>query len=232
MSTPWQDEYNGTKLHRLSSGVYSFETSRVSLDADGAPNAYNEDDSLGLDLHANAGYPNGNWRDILVCDPGNPAKPYWQSSGLFAGYFIGMTALSDGKQPETDPARYVDATAVPYIVFPGPFHNMAGTGSTGDLAMIRNQRTGVESSAIVADVGPDEPLGEMSLKLAVNLGGQNPDPKNGHGAPVGPFRYVIFPRSRATPKWPLPVVQIDSRARACLAAAGGWSAIDRLYSAD
>jgi hypothetical protein len=59
---------------------------------------------------------------------------------------------------------------------------------------------GQESAAIVADVGPrNDPLGEVSIRLAENLGGHNVNPRNGAGMPTGRFAYVVFPRSKATP---------------------------------
>jgi hypothetical protein len=227
MTRPWNDIYNGVHLYRLSAGAYTYTTSHIGIDADGAPNAYHENDSQALDYHANALYPRGAWQDILVPDPAAPARPYRQPAGPYAGYFVSMTALSDGTKQGIAPGKYVDATAIPYIVFPRHFHEMTGTGGVGDLAMVRNLRTGDVSAAIVADVGPaDAALGEVSIKLAANLGGTNPNPKNGHGAPVGPFRYVLFPRSHTTPRWPLSLPDIEQRGASLLAGIGGWAAVD------
>src|SRR4029077_2822205 len=104
----------------------------------------------------------------------------------------------------TDPGRYVDSTKVPYLVFPSTFHALKGTGTMGDLAVARNLRNNNVTAAIVADVGPPHaPLGEVSIRLAEDLGGVHVNPRTGAGMPKGPFLYVLFPRSLSTPAWPL-----------------------------
>lgn len=218
--------WKGTALQRFpGSRAYAYRTGRISVDADGAPNAYHPQDR-GLDALANAGYPNGGWHSVLVADPADPAKPFVQRTGAFAGYFLSATTLQDRSRAATDPARYVDATAVPYIVFPGGFYAMAGTGRLGVLGLARNLSTGETSPMIFADVGPrDHPLGEISVKLAENLGGRDVNPRNGRGAPAGPFAYVIFPGSEATPPWPLSAEELQRRTEAELARIGGWDAV-------
>src|ERR1700755_1936318 len=105
---------------------------------------------------------------------------------------------------KTDPGRYVDSTTVPYIVFPGAFNQQKGTGTLGDFGIVRNLRTSAITVAIVADIGPlHAPLGEVSIRLAAQRGGSQVTPRNGHGMPKGPFLYVMFPKSHATPKWPV-----------------------------
>jgi hypothetical protein len=222
-STPWMT-YHGVDLFQVPhSTVYFYTTPHMAIDADGAPNAYNPDDS-GLDALGNAEYPNGHWRSILVPDPRNPATPYVQPAGdPFPGFFVAMTSLQDGTKAATDTRRYSDARTVPYVVFPGGFYRAHGTGATGDLVMVRNKNTGKTSAAIIGDIGPPhDPLGEVSVGLAVNLGGHNPNPRNGHGAPDGPFEYVVFPGSRGDPSWPLTLAEIQERASALLTQIGGW----------
>lgn len=218
--------YKGVALHRMDGGTaYTYRTVRIAIDADGAPNAYEPHDR-GLDALGNAGFPNGGWRSVLAADPANPSRPYVQKSGEFAGYFVSMTTLADPRAAATDPARYVDARNVPYVVFPGRFLGMPGTGRLGVLGMARNLVTGQASPMIVADVGGrDAELGEMSVKLAENLGGQDVNPRNGRGAPRGPFAYVVFPGSEAVPPWPLDAGRLRTRAEAELAKAGGWDAV-------
>ena len=229
MATPWMT-YRGVGLFRPAGmSAYAYETGRMELDADGAPNAYHPDD-IGLDALANAGYPGGGWRNVLVQDPANPARPFVQRTGPTAGYFLSKTSLFDPAGAVTDPATYVDSVAIPYIVFPGDFYNLTGTGVMGDFVVARNLRSGEVSAAIVADGGPaDAELGEVSLGLATALGGTNPNPRNGAGKPRGPFRYVVFPRSFVSPKWPLSRQQIEQRALGCLATAGGWTTFDALF---
>ncbi len=55
--------------------AYICVTSRVSIDADGAPNAYHPDNP-GLNHYGNASWPDQSWwPDVLVPDPAKPAKP-------------------------------------------------------------------------------------------------------------------------------------------------------------
>jgi len=220
--------YNGLQLSRLpDETAYLFQTAHKAFDADGAPNAYHPD-NIGLDNTANAGWPNSTWwPDVLVPDPADLSKPYVQPDGPFAGFFIARTTLSDASLPETDIRKYVDATTVPYLVFPGAFSAMRGTGFIGDLGFAINRATGDSSAFIVADKGPtNADLGEMSIALAEALGGRNVNPRNGAGAPRGEILYILFPRSvqqRAKP-WPLDAASLDAKARALLEAAGGIDA--------
>lgn len=218
--------YEGVELFRPAGSAYTYTTARMEIDADGAPNAYHPADT-GLDALANAGFP-GHWRGVLVADPANSNRPFVQPSGPTAGHFVSMTALQDSVSPETDPKKYADATRIPYIVFPGAFHQLNGTGVMGDFVMAKNLNDGKVSAAIVADIGPsDAALGEVSMALVTALGGTNPNPRNGAGKPRGPFRYVVFPRSHKTPKWPLTAAEIEHDAQSLLAA-GGWAAFDNL----
>ena len=221
--------YNAVDLFRpAGSTAYTYKTARMEIDADGAPNAYHPDDHSGLDDPRNAGFPNGGWKDVLVADPGNPAKPFVQPAGPTAGFFVSMTALQ-GAGAVTDPKKYVDAVQIPYLVFPANFHALKGTGTTGDFVMAKNLNNGKVCAGIVADIGPAaDPLGEVSVALVAALGGVNPNPRNGAGKPPGPYRYVVFPRSHKAPKWPLTAAQVDQEAQGLLAAAGGWNAFETL----
>ncbi|HEV2855874.1 MAG TPA: hypothetical protein VHC97_24005 [Thermoanaerobaculia bacterium] len=224
-AVPFQ-AYRGTQLFRFpESTAYFYVVNRMSIDADGAPNAYHPQDT-GLDALANAGFPNGAWRSILVVDPRRADRPFVQPDGEFAGFFVSMTTLQDRTLPVTDVRRYVDATRVPYLVFPGAFFAMRGTGDFGDLGAARQIESGKESAFIVADAGPrNDPLGEVSIRLAESLGGRNVNPRNGTGAPRGPFVYVVFPRSKSQPPWPVTAEQLQQRVQELLTALGGWERI-------
>jgi len=220
-ATPWI-QYDNLRLFRVPAGsAYVYATSHMAIDADGAPNAYAPDDA-GLDALANAGFPAGNWQAILVPDPLDHGSPFVQASGPFAGFFVSQTALQDSSKRLTDPARYVDATAIPYIVFPGNFLKLPGTGTLGDVGLAFNLNNGKSTPFIVADVGPSAAeLGEVSIKLAEALGGTEVNPRTGAGIPEGPTAYVVFPHSHATPKWPLSLGDLTTRAAAELARCGG-----------
>lgn len=223
--------WKGVDLRRhAEKDAYIYVTSRVSIDADGAPNAYHPDNT-GLDHYGNAGWPNESWwPDVLVPDPADPARPYVQPDGPFKGYFVTKTTLADRSSPATDPAKYVDATTIPYIAFPGGFVGLAGTGRMGDFGYAIHLGSGRASPFIVADVAPrNDPLGEMSLALASALSGNTAvNPRNGAGAPSGDIAYIVFRYSSdasAANRWPLTPDQIRTRVDALLADIGGVEAI-------
>jgi hypothetical protein len=240
----WTD-YRGTPLLRHPSATaYLYATSEVEIDADGAPNAYHPDDVAlncasgtgfkGLDCPANAGFPSAaRWKGILAADPVDPQRPFVQPAGSrFAGFFVSETALQDAAKPATDPARYVDSTAVPYIVFPGAFNKMNGTGLMGDLGYAVNLDSGLHSPFVVADIGPpDAALGEMSIALAAALGGHSPNPRTGAGAPRGKILYVVFPRSVHDHPWPQSAAQLAEHVDALLNEVGGADAATACKSA-
>jgi Fungal chitosanase of glycosyl hydrolase group 75 len=233
---PWS-AYNGLNLRRHANGAYLYKTSHKQIDADGAPNAYHPADVgklcsataglKGLDCPANAGYPNGSfWRDVLALDPNNNAKPYVQVSGPFAGYFVSMTSLSDQSKAATDPNRYVSSTTVPYIVFPGNFNAKSGTGKVGDLGFAINLSNNKKSHFVVAETGPAAAdLGEMSIFLATAMGGVNPNPINGAGAPSGTILYVSFPFSSNAYAWPMTNPQMQTNVYTLLQSVGGEAGI-------
>ena len=223
--------YRGVNCYHVgANGAYAYQTSHVEIDADGSPNAYGPHNT-GLDLNANAGYPQSGWPSCLAADPKNSEQPYVQPDGPFAGFYVSKTSLEDTTRAETDPARYVPATMIPYIVLPASFYRRSGTGMLGDFVAVKNASTGQTSSAIVADIGPfNAPIGEISIALAINLGGHEPNPRSGAGAPVGTFRYVVFPRTHLSPAWPLTLPEIDLHVEAQLSAIGGWDAVDALFN--
>ena len=218
--------YRDTKIWTIpNTRAYFYATGRMAIDADGAPNAYHPEDR-GIDALANAGFPNRGWKSVLVIDPRDPRKPFVQTEGEFAGFFLSKTTLQDPRLPPTDARRYVDSTQVPYIVFPSAFSHTRGTGTMGDLGMALNLETGKESPFIVADAGPrDADLGEVSIRLAENLGGSNVNPRNGSGMPRGRFAYAVFPGSKSNPPWTVSSTDLDARAQALLAGVGGWGRV-------
>ena len=134
----------------------------MTIDADGAPNAYNADNT-GLDDLSNAG-DSRHW-DGLVADENG--TPFVQGPGdPFPGYYVSCTALTDRTKSLNDPRRYVDASKIPYVVLPGDLARDAGA-HLGDFVAVVNMRNGKSSYAIFADIGT---LGEGSIALAENLG--------------------------------------------------------------
>ena len=147
---------------RLPNSQAFFFVSGMTIDADGAPNAYSPDDT-GLDELANAGTP-AHW-DGIVTDPGG--NPLVQNDGdPSPGYYISCTSLSDKTKKFNDQTAYVDASNIPYVVLPREVADRGGA-RLGDFAFVMNLRNGRSSFAIYADIGT---LGEGSVALAKALG--------------------------------------------------------------
>ena len=164
-----------------------FYESGMYIDADGAPNAYNPQNT-GLDDLANAGEP-GHWSALAHDENGDP---YIQGAdSAYPGYYVSTTALSDRTKSSDDPAKYVDATAVSYIVLPHGFSRQMGA-RLGDFAVVLNLRNGKHSSAIFADIGPGDSIGEGSMALAENLAVRSSPRRGGAGHGIV---YMVFPGS-------------------------------------
>jgi len=161
-----------------------FFSAGMAIDADGAPNAYNRDNT-GLDDLSNAGQP-GRWEGLLADEDGNPLVQ--GPDDPFPGYYISCTALADWTKDRLDPTRFVDASRIPYIALPGDLARLAGA-RLGDFAMVFNLRNHRFSFAIFADIGS---LGEGSIALAESLGVWS-DARRG-GARGG-MLYLVFPGS-------------------------------------
>jgi hypothetical protein len=161
-----------------------FLISGMTIDADGAPNAYNPDDT-GLDELANAGSP-ANWNGIVTDRDGNPLTQ--QESDPFPGYYISCTSLSDKTKMFDDPTGYVDASSVPYVALPKDVADWGGA-RLGDFAIVMNLRNAKSSFAIYADIGT---LGEGSVALADDLGVRS---NARHGGESDGILYLLFPGS-------------------------------------
>ncbi len=176
-----------------------FYESGMTIDADGAPNAYNPDNS-GLDDLVNAGTP-GTWEGLAKNSDG---EPFIQGpSDPFPGYYVSATALADRSKAVSDPMRYVDASKIPFVVLPGRLARQL-RARPGDIAVAFNERNGKSSYAVFGDVGPQDRIGEGSVALAENLGIRS-DARNG-GARRGIF-YVVFPGSGNG--WPRTIEEIN-----------------------
>jgi hypothetical protein len=178
------EEHHKVPLWQFADSQAFFFVSGMTIDADGAPNAYHPDDT-GLDELANAGAP-GRWNGIITDRDGNPLVQ--QEGDPFPGYYISCTSLSDETRKFTDPTRYVDASKIPYVVLPEDVADRGGA-RLGDFAVVKNLRNGKSSFAIYADIGT---LGEGSIALADALGIWS-DARHG-GASDG-ILYLLFPGS-------------------------------------
>jgi peptidoglycan hydrolase-like protein with peptidoglycan-binding domain len=212
---------------------YGGKMGKMAIDADGAPNAYNADDT-GIDYLRNAGRP-GNWWGLSCDDSGEPYKQ--GPDHPFPGYYISSTALADGRYKPHDPRRYVDSTKVPYFVLPRNLRHLLpdlGALRRGDLAAVLHvDKPDDIVFAIYADVGPtwgpDHVPGEGSVALAQAL---DHDPfhkgRVTRGISSGVF-YVVFPGS-GTGK-PLPLEDIAGRGRQAFDAWGGRAKLDQALAA-
>jgi hypothetical protein len=177
-------EDNLVPVWRLPGSSAFFFDAGMTIDADGAPNAYNPDNS-GLDDLANAGEP-GHWAGFVSDADGNP---YIQGpDDPFPGYYVSCTSLSDREKKVSDPAKYVDATKIPYIVLP-PQVAAEGGARLGDFALVLNLRNGRSAYAIFADMGT---MGEGSVALAERLAISSDARRGGTAQGV---RYIVFPGS-------------------------------------
>lgn len=203
-----------TPIWQLPGSQAFFFLAGMTIDADGAPNAYHPD-NIGLDDLANAGSP-GHWDGIITDRQGNPLIQ--GPDDPFPGYYVSCTSLSDRTKPPSDPTRYVDASKIPYVVLPRSVAEQAGA-RLGDFALVVNLRNGQSSYAIFADVGT---LGEGSIALARNLGIWSDARQGGRR---GGILYLVFPGSGN--RQPRALEDIDGEAQKLLQDFGG---IEKLTS--
>jgi hypothetical protein len=191
-----------------------FFLSGITIDADGAPNAYHPDNT-GLDDLANAGEP-GHWEGIMTDGNGDPLIQ--GPDDPFPGYYVSCTSLSDRTKRASDPTRYVDASKIPYIVLP---RDVAAQGGArlGDFAVVVNLRNGKSAYAIFADVGT---FGEGSIALANNLGIWSDARQGGRR---GGILYLVFPGSGN--RQPRTVDEIQSETEKLLQ---DWGGVAKLTS--
>ena len=145
-----------------------------AVDADGA-NGQNgnkfayRSDNKGLDDYANAGWPHGGWRNVLI-DHGD-GHPTSDGNG---NWYSSTSYTWRGRPLAT---RYVDATTVPYaVVNPIVRHNATGV-VIGCKARLTYK--GVTIDAVVADVSGSGDIGELSIAAAVALGFKDSSPRTG-----------------------------------------------------
>ncbi|MGY2733886.1 hypothetical protein [Sphingomonas sp. UYP23] len=204
--------YRGLRVDFIDGGYFCrIPVEAVAIDADGAPDAYGPprfDGDLhgcGTDSLTHAGYPDNkhnsipdDWRDILVAD--GKDRPFVTEDG----YHISKTSLQDEAVDDRSPGKFVDASRVSYIVMPSFWIERLGV-ELGDLCLLWHSRLKIRTVAIVADTCPvEEPLGEMSIAAARNIGGRNVSPITGVELPGnGTVHCYIFKKSRPAFVWPI-----------------------------
>jgi hypothetical protein len=174
-----------------------FFTADGDIDADGANGqnggqaAYKSDNS-GSEHLANGGMKivDGkvicahSWaRDIVLLGPDNQPK-------VFEGGIIASTTwYRHMNKPANDPAAYVDAETVPYIVVPSLI--IQGTAGVVRGCKARVTRGDQSVDCVVADKGPRNKIGELSIAAARAIG-LNPSPRHG-GTEQPELFYELWP---------------------------------------
>jgi hypothetical protein len=210
-------------ITRISDAII-FEAG-MAIDADGAPNAY-APRGRGLDRLANA-RRRTRWVGIATNKRGQPLV---QKRGRYRGYYVSTTSLQNSAvRNPANPAKYVDATRVPYIVLPPEvaerFHI-----ELGDLAVVINQQSdpAVFAFAIYADTGPRRKIGEGSIALAEALGLPS-SPRT--GKTDDGVLYVVFPGSGLGPGKLRTLKEINSETAELYEKWGGAHSLQACFAA-
>ena len=174
-----------------------FFTADGDIDADGAngqnggPVAYKADNSGTEDL-ANGGMAihhgkvicaQPGARNIVILGPDNEPRVF--PGGIIAS----KTWYRHRDKDEDDPAAYVDAETVPYIVVPPLIINKTQGVVRGCKARVTRGTKTVD--CVVADSGPSNKIGELSIAAARALG-LNPSPRHG-GTDSPELLYELWP---------------------------------------
>jgi len=187
----------------FSSTIVEEEDGRVhfladaDIDADGAngqnsaPAAYKVDDT-GTELLANGGMKivggkvvcAHSWaRDIVILGEDNQPKVF--PGGIIAS----MTWYRHPRKLPSDPAAYVDAETVPYIVVPPLIIQKTVGIVRGCKAQVTFRSRSVD--CVVADRGPSNKIGELSIAAARAIGLPS-SPRNG-GTEKQEVLYELWP---------------------------------------
>ncbi len=202
---------NNSDIIELDDGSVRFFAG-ATIDGDGAngqfgqPPCYAPDcyDGQTLDVLANAGEP-GNWCGVVTNTGTEKGKPIIQKkTDPCPGAYVSATSLclpgENGKPlPDSSPLKYVDSATVPFIAVPPIIIQEVSRIVLGCHCLVTNSRTGRTTDAVVADIGPSDHLGEISVACARVLGVSTgtTHPANGGGASSATIRYQLFPGKAA-----------------------------------
>lgn len=180
----------------------------ATLDGDGAngqfgqPPCYAPSSYQGptLDVIANAGHP-GNWFGVITDTNDETGTPIVQKDiDPCPGAYVSATSLhlpdENGQPlPRSSPFKYVDSATVPFIVVPPMILNGVAPIVLGCRAVVTNSRNGKSTEAVVADTGPRNHLGEISVACAKAIGipTGTTHAANGGGASSPTIEYQLFP---------------------------------------
>jgi predicted chitinase len=206
--------------------------SKLDVDADGAPRAYHPGDHR---PPSNAG-KSFDWLVNLGSSDRHGIQGEGGAVGPAPGFVISATSLTDNRFPANDTRRYVDASAIPYIVLPGRGFPLPEGGKLkpGCVTCVVDTKTGGYSGAIFADVGPR--VGEASIRLAQRLGLNPFDARRfpkvvgfSGGADDRRFFYLVFYETTVPAPWP--VEDIQAQADALFESWGGMTRLRTIVPA-
>ena len=125
------------------------------------------------------------YRDIVVLGADDHPRVYPN------GLIVSKTAYQYPNTRNDDPAAYVDSETVPYIVVPPVIIQKTAGAVLGCRARATIIGTGQSAEGIVADVGPRNRTGELSIEMARRLG-LDPNPRSG-GTEKPVILYELWP---------------------------------------
>jgi hypothetical protein len=194
----------GRRIIQQNDGSVTFAAG-ATLDGDGAsgqfggPPCYAPASYGGqtLDILANAGSP-GNWYGVVTDQNGNPIVQ--GPDDPCPGAYVSATSLrrlddNGDFLPSSSPFAYVDSATVPFIVVPPMIVRGVAGVVMGCRCVVTNTKNGQSVEAVVADGGPSNHLGEISVACAKAIGiptGKR-HPANGGGASSPSIQYQLFP---------------------------------------
>lgn len=202
---------SGELQQPYSAHPYIDYQTKMVVDVDGAPNTYGPPDKPTLDTLRNAQLKNDATQIVGYVLDENKQPVVQTAHDPYPGYYVSTTAFCDNCDGDNarDPARYIDATKVNYVVL-GSFGHRRGV-RLGDLAAVHCSRTNRTEFAVVGDDG-NQSGGEGSLHLLQELGYPFIDGRDGT-APREEITVRYYPQSNPTQKFFHTQAEIDAEAK-------------------
>lgn len=118
-------------------------------------------------------------------------QPPWSSAA--PGYYISTSGqLANGAADPWDPARYWDASKIPYAVYANRWADLSSKVNIGDFGFAIRDTTGTYSEFAFRDTGTTTNVGECSRKLCRTLA---PTPDNQGVYNEDFVSFLVFPGS-------------------------------------
>ena len=198
------------KIKPLNRKAYQESFASMTVDVDGAPNAYGPDSRKALDYEHNAHNKSGKIVGYLLDKHG---KPIIQGHDDPApGFYISTNGgFYDTTKKITDPRRYVNAAEINYTVL-GKRAKDKGI-KPGDFCVVHSQINNKTVFAIVGDTGNSKG-DEGSLALLQRLGFPVKDGKSTKGTPISGIVVRYFAKSNPSHQFFVKQTDLDIAARA------------------